>query len=99
MPDSIVEALRQAIRDLHGFDSTYRETQKVREVFHGKTVWEGEVFTFDLAGHPTARLGYGWATKGSGSISVRFVAVLGEGKIDSPEAAVRAWIVSENRPR
>jgi hypothetical protein len=32
----------------------------VHEVFHGKTIWQGDVEIFDLIDHPKAKRCYGW---------------------------------------
>ncbi|MDO8751873.1 MAG: hypothetical protein Q7K03_12150 [Dehalococcoidia bacterium] len=88
------DQLKEAIRNLHGCDSTWIESAPVKETFQGQTVWEGTVQVFDLIGHPTAKRCYAWshATKGT---KRRFVAVLHQGPVDSPEKAVRAAIVQE----
>lgn len=88
--------LKEAIRNLHGCDSTWVESVPVKETFQGQTAWEGTVQVFDLVGHPTAKRCYAWshATKGR---KRRFVAVLHQGPVDSPEKAVRAAIVQEQR--
>jgi hypothetical protein len=69
----------------------------VREVFEGKTAWEGVVHVFDLAGHPTATRAYAWSSPTEGSTKRRFFAVLHRPPVDSPRAAVRAAIVAENQ--
>jgi hypothetical protein len=95
MTEVSIKALRKAIRDLHGCDSTWVESVPVKEVFQDKVAWEGTVQVFDLRGHPTAKRCYAWshATKGK---KRRFVAVLHQGPVDSPEKAVRAAIVQEH---
>ena len=90
-----MEALRQAIRDLHGCDSTHVESVPVTETFQGQTVWDGTVDVFDLEGHPTATRCYAWSHALDDSEKRRYVAVLHEGPVDSPQAAVRAAIVEE----
>ena len=69
----------------------------MREIFEGKTVWEGVVHVFDLAGHPTATRAYAWSSPIEGSTKRRFVAVLHTARINSPLEAVRAAIVAEHR--
>ena len=64
---------------------------EVIEQFGGRVVWEGEVLVFDLHDHPTARKCYAWSVDG------RVTAVLHEGPVDSPKAAVRAAITAEHR--
>jgi hypothetical protein len=48
------------IAQLHGCDSKHVESVPVHEVFHGKTIWEGNVEVFDLIGHASAKRCYGW---------------------------------------
>ena len=94
--DGFGKELIRAIRDLHGCDSTWIESVPVKETFQGKPVWEGTVQVFELHGHPTAKRCYAWShgTKGQ---KRRFVAVLHQGPVNSPEKAVRAAIVSQSR--
>ncbi len=89
--------LQRAIRDLHGCDSRHCESVRVTETWQGETVWDGTVEVFDLIGHPTAKRAYAWSHALEGSTKRRFVAVLHEGKVNSPQAAVRAAIVAEHR--
>ena len=96
MPDVPLKALQDAIRGLHGCESTWIEEVPVTETYEGATVWTGTVQVFELHGHPEAPRCYAWshATEGTNR---RFVAVLHSGPVDSPEAAVRAAIVDEHR--
>jgi hypothetical protein len=71
----------------------------VRETFEGKTVWEGVVHVFDLAGHPSATRAYAWSSPIEGSTKRRFFAVLHTARINSPIEAVRAAIVTEHRAK
>ena len=89
--------LKQAIRDLHGCDSTWVESVPVKETFQGETVWEGVIQVFDLHGHPTATRAYAWSHAIDYSERRRYVAVLHQGPVDSPEAAVREAIVQEQQ--
>ncbi len=92
-----IEALQSAIRDLHGCESTHAYSVPVKETFEGQTVWEGIVEVFALQGHPTATRCYVWSHAVDDSEKRRYVAVLHEGPVDSPEAAVRAATVQEYR--
>ena len=92
-----LDALRDAIRNLHGCDSTWAESVPVKETFEGQTVWEGEVRVFDLIGHPTAKRCYAWSHTVGDSENRRFVAVLHQPPVDSPRAAVKAAVVQESR--
>ena len=96
MPETTIQALREAIRGLHKCDSAFVESVPIRETFQGRVVWEGAVVVFDLIGHATATRAYAWSHETTGG-KRRFVAVLREGKVDSPVAAVRASIVADRR--
>jgi hypothetical protein len=87
--------LREAVERLHSGSATLAQSVPVRETFEGKTVWEGVVQVFDLAGHPTATRAYAWSSPIEGSTKRRFFAVLHSGRINSPLEAVRAAIVVE----
>jgi hypothetical protein len=82
---------------MHGGAATLVQSVPVRETFESKTVWEGVVQVFDLAGHPTATRAYAWSSPIEGSTKRRFFAVLHQTPIDNPQAAVRAAIVAEQR--
>ena len=91
-----IATLQQAIRNLHGCDSTWIEAVPVKETFQGQTVWEGTVQVFELHGHPTAKRCYAWSHATEGE-KRRFVAVLHQKPVDSPVAAVRASIIGEQK--
>lgn len=92
-----VEALKEAFRNLHNCDSIWIETVLVTETFQGQTVWDGTVQVFDLIGHPTATRCYAWSHAVEGSENRRFVAVLHQGPVDSPENAIRVAIIQGNK--
>lgn len=94
MTEAPTEALREAIRNLHRCDATWLKSVPVKEVFQGQTVWEGTVQVFALHGHPTAKRCYAWSHE-TDQGKCRFVAVLHQGPVDSPEKAVRAAIRQE----
>jgi hypothetical protein len=89
-------ALQDAIRHLHGCESTWLESVLVTERFGGETVWDGEVQVFELRGHAGAQRAYAWSHATDGPRR-RFVAVLGVGPVQDAVTAVRASIVAENR--
>ncbi len=91
--------LQQAVESQHGGRATLVAAESVKEVFNGKTVWEGVVHVFDLEGHPQATRAYAWSSPVEGSDKRRFYAVLHLGGIRSPLDAVRAAIVAEQRSR
>jgi hypothetical protein len=81
---------------LHNCGATWRETVPVREIFNGKTIWQGEVEVFDLAGHPKAKRAYGWShPEGDDNKGERFVAVLEIPPVNSPQTAVKISIVAD----
>ena len=90
------ERLRQAIRNLHGVESTHLRSEPVHETFQGQTVWEGVVEVFALKGHPKAGLAYAWAHE-TDEGGRRYVAVLGVSPIKSAQDAVRASIAAETQ--
>lgn len=87
------EALRDAIRHMHGCESIWLESVPVTETFNGKTVWDGEVQVFELVEHPTATRAYAWSYATEGARR-RFLAVLHAGPVIDPPSAVRASIVA-----
>jgi len=93
-----IEELRDVIRKLHGVESTHRSSVPVKEVFQGKTIWEGIVEVFDLHGHDKANTAYAWShATDDPAMPTRHVTVLHIPPAVSPEAAVRAAIVQEFR--
>jgi hypothetical protein len=70
----------------------------VKEVFEGKTIWEGIVEVFELIGHPKASKVYAWShDTDNPKKPKRHMTVLHIAPIVSAEAAVRAHIVQEFR--
>jgi hypothetical protein len=95
---SAIEELKEAIRKLHGVESTHVTSVPVKEVFNGKTVWDGVVEVFTLHGHPKANTAYAWLhDTGDPDRPFRPVTVLHIHPALSPVAAVRAFIVQEFR--
>lgn len=93
MDDAGLDALREAIRHMHGCESTWVESVPVRETFRGEVVWDGEVQVFELAGHPRAARAYAWSHVTEGS-KRRFYAVLGLPPVVDAVTAVRAAIAA-----
>jgi hypothetical protein len=91
------DQLKQAVESMHGGSATLAQSVPVHETFEGKTVWEGVVHAFNLAGHPTATRAYAWSSPIEGSTKRRFFTVLHTDRISSPLEAVRAAIVAERR--
>ncbi|MGH8022570.1 MAG: hypothetical protein ACRED1_03240, partial [Limisphaerales bacterium] len=98
MNDAEIVSLREAVENLHGGTTALAQSVPVKETFEGKTVWEGVVHVFDLAGHPKATRAYAWSYELPGG-KRRFFAVLHTDRINSPGAAVRAAIVAEQKAK
>lgn len=96
MAEVPVQALRQAIRDLHGCDATFVQAVPVVERWRGAVAWEGAVCVFNLTGHPQAQRAYAWSHEAGAGGRRRFIAVLHAGPVDSPAAAVRASIAADH---
>ena len=93
-----IEELRDVIRKLHGVESKHVESVPVKEMFQGRTVWEGVVEVFDLIGHPRAMRLYAWSHQTDDPEQPRrHVTVLHTDPVTSPVLAVRAVIVQEFR--
>jgi hypothetical protein len=91
-----IEELREVIRKLHGVESTHIASVPVKEMFQGRTVWEGVVEVFDLIGHPSAPKLYAWSHDiDDPEQRRRHVTVLHSDLITSPILAVRAAILQE----
>ena len=93
-----IEELRDVIRKLHGVESTHRQSVPVKEVFKGKTVWDGVVEVFELHGHSKATHAYAWSHETDDPKQPRrSVTVLKIPPAVSPETAVRVAIMQELR--
>ncbi len=88
------------IRNIHGVESKHIESVPVKEVFQGKTVWEGVVEVFDLLGHPRATRVYAWThNTDDPDHPKRHVTVLNIHPVASALSAVRAAIIQEFKTR
>ena len=93
-----LEELKDVIHRLHGVESAHVQSVPVKEMFQGKTVWEGIVEVFDLKHHPKAARIYAWAHDTDDPKKPRrHVTVLHSSPVDSPETTVRASIVQDYR--
>lgn len=91
-----MDDLIKAISNLHNCKATYSESVDVKEVFERQIAWEGTVHVFDVD-HPDTDTCYAWSSPIKGSSKRKYYAVLKISPVDSPEAAVRASIVSDYR--
>ncbi|HXR04026.1 MAG TPA: hypothetical protein VN836_04885 [Verrucomicrobiae bacterium] len=90
-----IENLRTAIETMHGCKATHERSVPVREVFQGKTVWEGVVESFALTGHPKAKRCYAWSYHDGKE--TQYVNVLEISPVVSAETAVKVSIVAASK--
>jgi hypothetical protein len=96
-PTKGIDQLKEAVERLHNCKATFRSIAKIRETLKGDVVWEGEVSTFNLAGHPKAKLCFAWSSSVDGSTKNEFYAVLKLPPINTPIDAVRASIINDRK--
>jgi hypothetical protein len=89
-----MERLQMVIRQLHKCDAEHVGSEPVKEVFRGKTVWEGDVEVFTVTGHPRAKRAYAWSVD-ENTPNEKFTAVLEIPPVKSAVDAVRVSIVAE----
>ena len=89
-----IPALQEAIRLLHGLESTWLHSVPVVQSHEGESVWDGEVQVFAVTGHAKATRAYAWSHN-SAPGKRRFRVVLGLPPVDSAQAAVRVAVASE----
>lgn len=88
------DALREAIRHLHGCGARFIAWERARDTFGGQVAFDREVGVFELVGCDLAARAYAWTEPGTGTRR-RFFAVLAVPPIDSAVAAVRASIAAD----
>ncbi len=91
------EDLKQAVERLHKCQASFLEDVTVVEKFGDETVWSGVISVFGIKGHLQAKKCYAWSSPIEGSTKRRYYAVLHIPPINSPEKAVRASIVHDNK--
>lgn len=89
--------LQHAIRLEHQCEVVHRQTVPVHEMIDGRTIWRGNVEVFSLIGHPEAKNCYAWWQDQNGE-DTRFVTVLENHLINSPDKAVKSAIFFEAQP-
>jgi hypothetical protein len=65
----------------------------VHEVFHGKTLWQGDVEVFDLIDHPKTKRAYGW-TYGEPE---EFITILELPPVTDAQSAVKVGVAYQIR--
>lgn len=92
-----VAQYREAVEGLHGGRAKFECVERVAERHQGVLVWEGDIYVFSLAGHPSASRCYAWSESMPDSDGRRFFAVLHQGPVTSPTLALRASIMKDVR--
>jgi len=90
--------LMRAFVQTYDVEVAYVESVPVKDTFQGQTAWEGIVDVFDLKGHPRVVRGYGWPYEIKDG-DIQYATVLAQQPINSPLAAVRAFIRSQASER
>jgi hypothetical protein len=85
------DGIKRAAERARGAPVRFVQAVPVVETFRGAVVWEGAVSQFESAIGDV----FAWAVESDRE--PEFVAVLGNPPIDSPLAAVRAWLASPIR--
>ena len=87
-----LQKLSQAVASLHGCDCSHSATSRVVELYEGQKVFDGNVETFILSGHPKASEAFAWAFHNG--TEPQYLAILNVPPINDPSDAVRAAIAS-----
>jgi len=95
--NSDIEDIKQAVERLHNCEATHIENVVVLEKFGNKTVWKGVVHVFKIEGHMQTDKCDAWSSPIEGSTRRRYYTVLHIPPVDSPEKAVRASIVQDQK--
>lgn len=88
--------LRRLVERVHDCTAIHRGSVLVEEAFQEPIIWRGYVEVFDITGHPTATRCYAWSYDLDGG-PTRYRTILSLGPVNSPQAAVRSAVMSEDR--
>jgi hypothetical protein len=88
-------SLVEAIKATHGVNAAHVESVPVKEVFQGKTAWDGTVEVFTITGHPKAKRCYAWGFKDGEEWAI--TSVLEIPPVVSPQTAVKVAIAAYAR--
>jgi hypothetical protein len=93
------EQLAAAFKAVHGCIAEFLYTRPVKEISHGKTVWDSSVWVFKLTGHSKAHYGYAWSEPKDEGGGLDIITVLEIPPVDSPEMAVRVTLAARARKK
>lgn len=89
-----IEALTHATEKGFSCKAKHIKSVYVKEVFQGKTAWQGLVEVFELKDHPKALTAYGWSfEKGE---KTELATVLGIPPINDPQSAVQSYVAGNH---
>jgi hypothetical protein len=91
-----LEAIQHAINTGFNCNSRHLKTVPVHLKHEGKTMWDGKVEVFEIIGHPRTKTCYAWGFR-TDEGNFEFATVLELPPVDSPENAVKAYLVSQNK--
>jgi hypothetical protein len=95
---SEINELREVIRKVHGSRAVHLKSVPVKEVYHGKTVWDVVVQVFLLRDHPQTNKVYAWSYATDDlEHPKRHVTVLHIPPAITPENAVKVALLQEFR--
>ena len=97
MDDSSAEYIRLAVEGLHDCKAEFKEKVHVTETFEGETVWEGDVYIFDIFDNPESDICYAWSSPIPQSDQQRYYAVLHQGSVKSAKDAVKTSILGDDQ--
>jgi hypothetical protein len=89
--------LRQVVESQHACKAGLVRTVFVTTTIDGEGVWEGEVYVFDLAGHPKANQAYAWLNPRESSRRPKVVSMLRHQDIATPSEAVQATLTVKTK--
>lgn len=95
--DTYHNELARAIKATHGASCVFVRTVPVKEVFQGKTAWNGEVEVFALTDHPKALLCFAWGVRRDDEKGWDVTAVLGVPPVHTAHDAVKVAIAAHAR--
>lgn len=98
MSEAPTSDLKRAVESQHGGTATFVQSVPVSDTFRGQPAWQGTIAVFDLVGHPKATRAYAW-TRELPDGKTRTYAVLQIPPVTSPQDAVKAAIVAEQRAK
>ena len=88
-----IDNLSKAITAMHECRCSHFGTEQIKEEHEGVGIWEGPVEIFQLEGHPTANVAYGWGWTDN-SDEIQYIGILHVPPIESAADAVKAAIAS-----